>query len=343
MTTTSSLNSPAFTGALAAEVSPLATSLLISASICRWCDDLATRRAAGTKPNRPSRLLNTTSLFLSGERKSRSGRDPRTVLTVTVLSRPEQARSAVQGEVDRVRAVFPRTVTPSTPPGRRRCRTVVGAAWAHRQLKPPGQVPCSSMAKCDNPMCSCDPCGCVSCACGATRLGDLERRVMDTLWEQPTREMTGRDVADTLPESAYTTVATVLDRLVHKGLVRRRMERGAIQFSMGTRAASPPFSCETPSRRIVSPSLPSSVLPRPCRPLKPRSFESHSNRPLRGPRVARSSRRACLGVNTLVAESTDAMGVGEGRPFRGAASRVGHCSDHSGRVNPRSRRHRRRI
>lgn len=94
------------------------------------------------------------------------------------------------------------------------------------------------MAKCDNPMCSCDPCGCANCACGATRLGDLERRVMDILWEQPTREMTGRDVADALPESAYTTVATVLDRLVHKDLVRRRMERGAIQFStMGTRAA----------------------------------------------------------------------------------------------------------
>jgi predicted transcriptional regulator len=112
------------------------------------------------------------------------------------------------------------------------------AAWAERQLNRPGQVPCSTMAKCDNPMCSCDPCGCASCACGATRLGDLERRVMDILWEQPTREMTGRDVADALPESAYTTVATVLDRLVHKGLVRRRMDRGAIQFAtVGTRAA----------------------------------------------------------------------------------------------------------
>jgi predicted transcriptional regulator len=61
---------------------------------------------------------------------------------------------------------------------------------------------------------------------------------MDILWEQPTREFTGRGVADMLPESAYTTVATVLDRLVHKGLVRRRMDRGSIQFATkGTRAA----------------------------------------------------------------------------------------------------------
>jgi predicted transcriptional regulator len=92
--------------------------------------------------------------------------------------------------------------------------------------------------KCDNPLCSCDPCTCATCACGVARLGELERRVMDILWEQPRREFTGRDVADRLPESAYTTVATVLDRLVHKGLVRRRMDRGSIQFAtMGTRAA----------------------------------------------------------------------------------------------------------
>ena len=95
-----------------------------------------------------------------------------------------------------------------------------------------------SMTKCDNPLCSCDPCTCATCACGVARLGELERRVMDILWEQPTREFTGRDVADMLPESAYTTVATVLDRLVHKGLVRRRMDRGSIQFATkGTRAA----------------------------------------------------------------------------------------------------------
>jgi predicted transcriptional regulator len=96
----------------------------------------------------------------------------------------------------------------------------------------------STMTKCDNPTCSCDPCVCANCACGLARLGELERRVMDILWEKPDLELTGRDVADVLPESAYTTVATVLDRLIHKDLVRRRMDRGAIQFAtMGTRAA----------------------------------------------------------------------------------------------------------
>ena len=40
-----------------------------------------------------------------------------------------------------------------------------------------------------------------------------------------------RDVADVLPDYAYTTVATVLDRLVHKGLVQRRMDGRTIQFT----------------------------------------------------------------------------------------------------------------
>jgi predicted transcriptional regulator len=96
----------------------------------------------------------------------------------------------------------------------------------------------SPPTKCDNPMCSCDPCTCEHCVCGAARLGELERRVMDILWKEPDRELTGRDVADVLPESAYTTVATVLDRLVRKGLVRRRMDHGSIQFAaIGTQGA----------------------------------------------------------------------------------------------------------
>jgi predicted transcriptional regulator len=85
--------------------------------------------------------------------------------------------------------------------------------------------------KCDNPMCSCDPCTCGTCRCGVARLGELERRVMDILWEEPGREMAGRDVASLLPENAYTTVATVLDRLVHKGLVHRKMEGRFIRFT----------------------------------------------------------------------------------------------------------------
>jgi predicted transcriptional regulator len=60
---------------------------------------------------------------------------------------------------------------------------------------------------------------------------------MDILWEQDS-ELTGRDVADVFPENAYTTVATVLDRLVRKGLVRRRMDGRLIRFApVGTPGA----------------------------------------------------------------------------------------------------------
>ena len=60
---------------------------------------------------------------------------------------------------------------------------------------------------------------------------------MDVLWEEHGRELTARNVADELPGYAYTTVATVLDRLIHKGLVSRRLDGRAIRFaSIGTRA-----------------------------------------------------------------------------------------------------------
>lgn len=52
------------------------------------------------------------------------------------------------------------------------------------------------------------------------RLGDLERRVMDILWDRCGDELTGREVAAHLPGHAYTTVLTVLTRLERKGLVR---------------------------------------------------------------------------------------------------------------------------
>ena len=38
-------------------------------------------------------------------------------------------------------------------------------------------------------------------------------------------------MADHLPENAYTTVATVLDRLVRKGLVHRRKDGRKIRFT----------------------------------------------------------------------------------------------------------------
>lgn len=87
------------------------------------------------------------------------------------------------------------------------------------------------MTTCDNPLCACDPCTCDDCTCGAARLGAFERRVMEILWKDPVREFTVRDVAAALPEYAYTTHATVLDRLVNKGLVRRRKEGRVVHFA----------------------------------------------------------------------------------------------------------------
>lgn len=84
---------------------------------------------------------------------------------------------------------------------------------------------------CENPRCSCESCTCADCQCGAARLGELERRVIEILWGEPGREQTGRQVANALSGYAYTTVATVLDRLTHKGLVRRRMEGRTILFA----------------------------------------------------------------------------------------------------------------
>jgi len=58
-----------------------------------------------------------------------------------------------------------------------------------------------------------------------TRLGDLERAVMDVLWDRdPAADpVTVRDVAEALQDRdlAYTTVMTVLDRLAGKGMVSR--------------------------------------------------------------------------------------------------------------------------
>jgi predicted transcriptional regulator len=54
---------------------------------------------------------------------------------------------------------------------------------------------------------------------------------MEILWGSEDREVTGRDVADSLPEYAYTTVATVLDRLVRKGMLTRRLDGRTIRFA----------------------------------------------------------------------------------------------------------------
>jgi len=52
-------------------------------------------------------------------------------------------------------------------------------------------------------------------------LGQLERKVMDVLWDAADGSLSGREVADQIPDRAYTTVLTILERLRRKKLVTR--------------------------------------------------------------------------------------------------------------------------
>ncbi len=63
------------------------------------------------------------------------------------------------------------------------------------------------------------------------RLGELERKVMDILWDSMETPLTGRQVADQFPDRAYTTVLTILERLRRKKLVTRRSEGKVHVFS----------------------------------------------------------------------------------------------------------------
>lgn len=99
-----------------------------------------------------------------------------------------------------------------------------------------------STSRCGNPLCSCDPCGCDDqCRCGAAKLSGLERRVMDYIWDASGAEITVRDTAQAFPDHAYTTVATVLDRLVAKGVLQchkvRRVRRYRPIGSSGSHTA----------------------------------------------------------------------------------------------------------
>ncbi|GAB1513968.1 BlaI/MecI/CopY family transcriptional regulator [Actinophytocola sp. KF-1] len=62
-------------------------------------------------------------------------------------------------------------------------------------------------------------------------LGELERAVMEVLWDRGTPAAV-RDVASALAERelAYTTVMTVLDRLAKKGFVRRQRDGRAWRY-----------------------------------------------------------------------------------------------------------------
>ncbi|KRE42632.1 BlaI/MecI/CopY family transcriptional regulator [Knoellia sp. Soil729] len=76
----------------------------------------------------------------------------------------------------------------------------------------------------------------------APRLGDLERTLMEQLWDSAAHRPDGasvREVLEALPAErglAYTTVMTVLDRLSKKGLVTRERDGRAWRYTpAGTR------------------------------------------------------------------------------------------------------------
>jgi predicted transcriptional regulator len=66
---------------------------------------------------------------------------------------------------------------------------------------------------------------------GVNRLGDLERAIMDVLWETAS-PLTVREVSEQLTERdlAHTTVMTVLDRLAKKGFAKRERDGRAWQY-----------------------------------------------------------------------------------------------------------------
>jgi predicted transcriptional regulator len=63
------------------------------------------------------------------------------------------------------------------------------------------------------------------------RLGELERAIMDILWESPD-PLTVRQVSGNLTDRdlAHTTVMTVLDRLAKKGFARRERDGRAWRY-----------------------------------------------------------------------------------------------------------------
>lgn len=54
---------------------------------------------------------------------------------------------------------------------------------------------------------------------------------MDVLWDSEARPLTGREVVDQLPDRAYTTVLTILERLRRKSLVVRSTEGRTHRFA----------------------------------------------------------------------------------------------------------------
>jgi predicted transcriptional regulator len=65
---------------------------------------------------------------------------------------------------------------------------------------------------------------------GGSMLGPLETRLLELLWAR-TRPATVRDIRRALPELAYTTIMTTLDRLYRKGLLQREKDGRAFAYA----------------------------------------------------------------------------------------------------------------
>ena len=65
---------------------------------------------------------------------------------------------------------------------------------------------------------------------GAFVLGPLETRVLELLWSQR-RPATVRHIRRALPELAYTTIMTTVDRLYRKGLLLRHKDGRAFAYA----------------------------------------------------------------------------------------------------------------
>ncbi len=63
-------------------------------------------------------------------------------------------------------------------------------------------------------------------------LGELERLVLDVLWDRA--EVTGREVLEEIQKErplAFTTILTVMDRLLKKGLIKRKKRGGVFVYA----------------------------------------------------------------------------------------------------------------
>lgn len=79
----------------------------------------------------------------------------------------------------------------------------------------------------------------------STSLGELEQQVMDIIWKQ--RSCSARDVLTKLEKDrklAYTTIATILQRLYEKGFIARTEEKKVHIYS-------PKISKESYGRNIA--------------------------------------------------------------------------------------------